>query len=96
MSRSGFSDAISDTVKRRGLDRPKGAAPGITLARHAESLDANRLGSLILELALARGAYFAWSSTWYQLRRNEEARINHWLARGIQPPHWRTSRDFTQ
>jgi ParB family chromosome partitioning protein len=64
MSRSGFSDAISDTVKRRGLERPKGEAPGVMLARHAESLDANRLRSLILELALARGAYFAWSSTY--------------------------------
>jgi hypothetical protein len=64
MSRSGFNDAISDTVKRRGLEHPKSEAPGSTLARHAESLDANRLRSLILELALARGAYFAWSSTY--------------------------------
>ena len=32
----------------------------------------------------------------YQLRRNEEARINHWLARGLQPPHWRAARDFVQ
>jgi SRSO17 transposase len=32
----------------------------------------------------------------YQLWRNEEARINHWLARGLQPPSWRASRNFTQ
>ena len=62
MSRSGFSDAISDTVKRRGLERPKGEAPAIMLARHAGALDVNRMRSLILELALA--AYFVWSSTY--------------------------------
>jgi hypothetical protein len=25
----------------------------------------------------------------YQLRRNEEARIGHWQARGLTPPLWR-------
>lgn len=63
---SGFSDAISDTVRRRGLERPKGEAPGITLGRHTEQLDASRLRSLMLELefALARGACFALSSSY--------------------------------
>jgi hypothetical protein len=28
----------------------------------------------------------------YQLRRNQEARIGHWLARGLTPQPWRVSR----
>jgi hypothetical protein len=32
----------------------------------------------------------------YQLTRNEEARINHWGARGLDPPPWRSARDFGQ
>jgi ParB family chromosome partitioning protein len=64
MARSGFHDAVSDTVKRRRLERPKGELAVLTLTRHADSLDAKGLRSLILELALARGAYFAWSTTY--------------------------------
>jgi hypothetical protein len=29
----------------------------------------------------------------YQMRRNEEARAGHWLARGLTPPPWKASRD---
>ncbi len=32
----------------------------------------------------------------YQMRRNEEARINHWKARGLEPPSWRRARDLVQ
>ncbi len=64
MARSGFHDAVADTVKRRQLELTKGELPVITLARHADSLDAKGIRSLILELALARGAYFAWSTTY--------------------------------
>jgi ParB family transcriptional regulator, chromosome partitioning protein len=64
MSGSGFHDAVSDTVKRRRLERPKGELPVVTLTRHADSLDAKGPRSLILELALAHGAYFAWSTTY--------------------------------
>jgi len=32
----------------------------------------------------------------YQLMRNEEAWIGHWLARGRKPPPWWASRDFGQ
>jgi hypothetical protein len=32
----------------------------------------------------------------YQLRRNEEARIGHWLARGIEPPSWRQASHLLQ
>jgi ParB family chromosome partitioning protein len=64
MARSGFHDAVADTVKRRHLERTKGELPVITLTRHADSLDAKGIRSLILELALARGAYFAWSTTY--------------------------------
>ena len=62
MSHGGYHDAIADTVKRRGLERTKGESPEITLTAHAQSLDARGLRALVLELALARGAYFAWSS----------------------------------
>ena len=30
----------------------------------------------------------------YQLTRNEEARIGHWLARGLTPPPWTASREL--
>jgi SRSO17 transposase len=30
----------------------------------------------------------------YQMARNEEARINHWRARGLEPPSWRRGRDL--
>jgi ParB family transcriptional regulator, chromosome partitioning protein len=62
MAHGGYHDAIADTVKRRGLERGKGEAPETTLTAHARSLDARGLRALILELALARGAYFAWST----------------------------------
>jgi ParB family chromosome partitioning protein len=62
MAHGGYHDAVADTVKRRGLERAKGEAPETTLAAHARSLDARGLRALILELALARGAYFAWST----------------------------------
>ncbi len=32
----------------------------------------------------------------YQMRRNEEARISHWKARGLEPPSWRRGRDLVQ
>jgi ParB family chromosome partitioning protein len=64
MARSGFHDAVADTVKRRRLERPKGELPMVILTRHADSLDAKGVRSLILELALARGAYFSWSTTY--------------------------------
>jgi SRSO17 transposase len=32
----------------------------------------------------------------YQMRRNEEARINHWRARGLEPPSWRRGHDLVQ
>ncbi|WP_242392134.1 ParB/RepB/Spo0J family partition protein [Anaeromyxobacter oryzisoli] len=62
MAHGGYHDAIADTVKRRGLERGKGEAPETTLTAHARSLDGRGLRALILELALARGAYFAWST----------------------------------
>ena len=62
MTHGGYHDAIADTVKRRGLERAKGEAPEAALAAHARSLDAKGLRALVLELALARGAYFAWST----------------------------------
>jgi hypothetical protein len=58
----GYHDAVTDTVKRRGIARAKGETPEAALAAHARSLDAKGLRALILELALARGAYFAWST----------------------------------
>jgi hypothetical protein len=54
--------AAADVRKRRGIERGKGEAPETALAAHARSLDASGLRALILELALARGAYFAWST----------------------------------
>jgi hypothetical protein len=32
----------------------------------------------------------------YQMRRNEQARIGHWLARGRKPPPWWASRNLVQ
>jgi post-segregation antitoxin (ccd killing protein) len=64
MARSGFQEAVADTVKRRRLERPKGEFPVVTLTRHADSLEAKGVRSLILELALARSAYFAWSTSY--------------------------------
>jgi ParB family transcriptional regulator, chromosome partitioning protein len=60
----GYHDAISDTVKRRGLERGKGEAPEAALGAHAGLLDAKGLRALVLELSLARGAYFAWSTNY--------------------------------
>ena len=62
MAHGGYHDAFADTVNRRALERAKGEAPETTLAAHARSLDARGLRALTLELALARGAYFAWST----------------------------------
>ncbi len=62
MAQGGYHDAIGDTVKRRSLDRAKGETPETTLAAHARSLDPKGLRALVLELAIARGAYFAWST----------------------------------
>jgi ParB family chromosome partitioning protein len=62
MAQGGYHEAIGDTVKRRNLDRAKGETPETALAAHARSLDARGLRALVLELAIARGAYFAWST----------------------------------
>jgi ParB family chromosome partitioning protein len=62
MAQGGYHDAIGDTVKRRSLDRGKGETAETVLAAHARSLDARGLRALVLELAIARGAYFAWST----------------------------------
>ena len=64
MMHGGYHDAIADTVKRRALARPKGEAADTTLASHARTLDAPGLRALVLEVALARGAYFAHSTTY--------------------------------
>ncbi len=64
MEHGGYHDAIADTVKRRGLERGKGEGPESALAAHARSLDARALRALVLELAIARGAYFAWSTSY--------------------------------
>ncbi len=62
MIHGGYHDAVADAVKRRELEREKGAAPEAVLARHASGLNGAALRALILELAIGRGAYFAWSS----------------------------------
>jgi len=64
MTAGGYHDAISDTVKRRDLERAKGEQPAATLATHAQTLDSSGLRALILELAIARGAYFSHASTY--------------------------------
>jgi hypothetical protein len=49
-------------VKRRGLEREKGATPEAAITAHASGLQGAALRALVLELAIGRGAYFAWSS----------------------------------
>jgi ParB family transcriptional regulator, chromosome partitioning protein len=49
-------------VKRRGLPRAKGETAEAALAAHAVSLDEKGLRGLVLELSLARGAYFSWAT----------------------------------
>lgn len=62
MIHGGYHDAVAEAVKRRGLERDKGLAPETVLKAHAERLDDPGLRALVLELAVGRGAYFAWSS----------------------------------
>ena len=62
MIHGGYHDAVADAVKRRRLDREKGAAPEAALTSHASGLQGAALRALVLELAIGRGAYFAWSS----------------------------------
>jgi ParB family chromosome partitioning protein len=62
MIHGGYHDAVADAVKRRGLEREKGFAPEAALTAHASELDGSALRALVLELAVGRGAYFAWSS----------------------------------
>jgi ParB family chromosome partitioning protein len=61
MVHGGYHDAVADAVKRRGLERQKGFAPEAVLTAHASELDGSALRALVLELAVGRGAYFAWS-----------------------------------
>ena len=63
MVHGGYHDAVADAVKRRGLEREKGFAPEAVLTAHASELDGSALRALVLELAVGRGAYFAWSSS---------------------------------
>jgi ParB family transcriptional regulator, chromosome partitioning protein len=62
MIHGGYHDAVADAVKRRGLEREKGSSPEAVLSAHASELDGGALRALVLELAIGRGAYFAWSS----------------------------------
>jgi ParB family chromosome partitioning protein len=62
MIHGGYHDAVADAVKRRGLAREKGVAPEAALAEHATALSGAGLRALVLELAIGRGAYFAWAS----------------------------------
>jgi ParB family chromosome partitioning protein len=62
MIHGGYHDAVADAVKRRGLEREKGSSPEAVLTAHASELDGGALRALVLELAIGRGAYFAWSS----------------------------------
>jgi ParB family chromosome partitioning protein len=62
MVHGGYHDAVVDAVKRRGLEREKGLAPEAVLKAHAAELDGPGIRALVLELAVGRGAYFAWSS----------------------------------
>jgi len=62
MVHGGCHDTIADAVKRRGLEREKGFAPEAVLTAHASELEGSALRALVLELAVGRGAYFAWSS----------------------------------
>lgn len=62
MVHGGYHDAVADAVKRRGLEREKGFSPEAALTAHANELEGSALRALVLELAVGRGAYFAWSS----------------------------------
>ncbi len=62
MIHGGYHDAVADAVKRRRLEREKGATPEAALTSHASGLQGAALRALVLELAIGRGAYFAWSS----------------------------------
>jgi ParB family chromosome partitioning protein len=62
MIHGGYHDAVADAVKRRGLEREKGATPEAVLTAHASGLQGTALRALVLEPAIGRGAYFAWSS----------------------------------
>ncbi|WP_243338298.1 ParB/RepB/Spo0J family partition protein [Anaeromyxobacter soli] len=62
MTHGGYHDAVADAVKRRGIEREKGATPEAVLSAHASGLQGAALRALVLELAIGRGAYFAWSS----------------------------------
>ena len=62
MIHGGYHDTVADAVKRRGLEREKGATPEAVLTAHASGLQGAALRALVLELAIGRGAYFAWSS----------------------------------
>lgn len=62
MIHGGYHDAVADAVKRRGLARDKGVTPEAALTEHATALSGAGLRALVLELAIGRGAYFAWAS----------------------------------
>jgi ParB family chromosome partitioning protein len=62
MIHGGYHDAVADAVKRRGLERKKGDTAEAVLTGHASGLQGAALRALVLELAIGRGAYFAWSS----------------------------------
>jgi ParB family chromosome partitioning protein len=62
MIHGGYHDAVADAVKRRGLAREKGVTPEAALTEHATALSGAGLRALVLELAIGRGAYFAWAS----------------------------------
>ncbi len=62
MTHGGYHDAVVDAVRRRGLERDKGLAPEAVLKAHAAELDGPGIRALVLELAVGRGAYFAWAS----------------------------------
>lgn len=62
MIHGGYHDAVADAVKRRGLARDKGVTPETALTEHATALSGAGHRALVLELAIGRGAYFAWAS----------------------------------
>lgn len=62
MIHGGYHDAVADAVKRRALARDKGVTPEAALTEHATSLSGAGVRALVLELAIGRGAYFAWAS----------------------------------
>lgn len=67
MIHGGYHDSVADAVKRRELEREKGAAFEAVLTAHASGLPGAALRALVLELAIGRGAYFAWSSRYSEL-----------------------------